>query len=79
MDIPKDILTRLYWRKQLSTLEIAELFNCNKETIRKRLMEFDIVRKSASIARMRYKKYNFSGDLIEKAYLIGFRLGDLNV
>src|SRR5258708_7725330 len=31
------------------------------------------------MARMRYKKYNFSEDLIEKAYILGFRLGDLNV
>lgn len=27
----------------------------------------------------KYKKKNFSGSLTEKAYLIGFRLGDLNV
>jgi len=28
---------------------------------------------------MRYPKYDFSGNLAEKAYLIGFRLGDLRV
>ena len=33
--------------------------------------------KTPAFARMRYKKYDFSGNLIEKAYLIGFRLGDL--
>lgn len=79
IDISKETLERLYWQKDLSTTEIAKAFNCNKETIRKRLIRFNITRKSNSVARMRYKKFNFSEKLPEKAYLLGFRLGDLNV
>lgn len=48
-------------------------------TILNRLNEYEIPKRSPSEARMRYKKFNFSGDKLEKAYMLGFRLGDLNV
>lgn len=48
-------------------------------TIGNRLREFNIPIRSNSAAKMRYPKFDFSGDIIEKAYMLGFRLGDLNV
>jgi hypothetical protein len=77
--IPKKVLEQLYLNGYKSPTTIAKLFNCNRMTIQARIRELNIPFRSPSIARMRYRKYDFSGDLIEKAYLIGFRLGDLNV
>lgn len=77
--VGKEELETLYLKKFLALDKIASHFNCNRETIRNRLKDFGIPKKSSSAARMRYKKFNFSGDKTEKAYLIGFRLGDLNV
>lgn len=47
-------------------------------TIRNRIREFGIQKRSASDARTRYEKRNFSENITEKAYLLGFRLGDLS-
>ena len=79
VEIPKDLLTKLYIEEFKSASSIAKIFNCNRMTILARIKELQIPLKSSSIARMKYRKFNFSEDLIEKAYLIGFRLGDLNV
>lgn len=77
--ISKDKLTNLYLNKHLSTRKLAEIFDCDRMTILNRLKEYQIPKRSSSEAKMRYKKFNFSGNRIEKAYILGFRLGDLNV
>lgn len=79
IDISKSRLENLYIKKLLSTRKIAEMFGCNSRTIRNRLVEFKLEKRSASLSRMKYKKFNFSENLTEKAYILGFRLGDLNV
>ncbi|MBI2411293.1 MAG: hypothetical protein HYV32_05370 [Candidatus Kerfeldbacteria bacterium] len=43
------------------------------------MREYGLQSLSRSIIQSTYKKKNFFGDSDEKAYLIGFRLGDLNV
>lgn len=63
----------------MSPPKIAKIYGCDAVTIRTRMREYSISKRSNSEARMRYRKFDFSGDLIEKAYMIGFRLGDLNV
>jgi len=78
IDIPKDKLEELYKRGK-SAEEIAKIFNCNYGTVLNRLHEHDIKIRDTSEAHIKYPKNNFSGDLLEKAYLIGFRLGDLYV
>ncbi len=77
--ISKKDLYRLYSNENKSTFKIAKIYNCSPGTISNRLNKFNIARKSICQARMRYPKYDFDGDLSEKAYLIGFRLGDLRV
>lgn len=77
--IPREELQRLYWDERKSSIEIAQLFRCHSMTIRNRIAEMDIPKRSPSDARMRYEKHDFPGNSIEKAYLLGFRLGDLSV
>jgi len=79
IELSKNKLYHLYHIKNKSPYFIGKLFGCSFTTITNRLREYGIQLKSPSVARMRYKKYDFSGDLIEKSYLIGFRLGDLSV
>jgi len=76
--IAQEELQRLYWNERKSSLEIAQLFHCHAMTIRNRIREFGILKRSPSDARMRYERGDFSGNSVEKAYLLGFRLGDLN-
>jgi intein-encoded DNA endonuclease-like protein len=45
----------------------------------RKLKEYGIETRDLATSHIIYPKKNFSGNLIEKAYLIGFRIGDLNV
>lgn len=77
--IPKDKLFKLYVEQNKSPEFISKLYGCTFGTVRNRLKKYGIPFKSKSLAQTRYAKYDFSGNIIEKSYLIGFRLGDLNV
>lgn len=77
-------LRGLYLEQRLSIPQIAELYGCANETIRQRLLKHHIPIRSFSQAHLvqhgtidEYK--DFDGDEREKAYLVGFRLGDLHV
>lgn len=76
--IPKKKLRFFYLKERLSPYEICRIYNCSFSTITNRLKEYGIPLKSKSEAQSKYLKYDFSGDLKEKAYLLGFRIGDLN-
>ena len=78
-EIPQDVLEELYIERRLSAEAIGEQLGCSSNVVRTRLEEYEINRRSAAEAAIRYPKTDFSGDLIEKAYLIGFRQGDLYV
>jgi len=77
--INKDKLEELYIKQRKSAEKIAQIFNCNYGTILNRLRDVGIKIRDSSEAHIKYPKNNFSGNLLEKAYLIGFRLGDLYV
>ena len=78
-EIPQDVLEGLYVERGLSAETIGEQLGCSSNVIKKRMEEYGIDRRSAAEAATLYPKTNFGGDLIEKAYLIGFRQGDLYV
>ena len=62
------------------TLEqIARRLGIDLVTVRDLMDHFGLSRRSRAIARIEYPRRAFSGSQAEKAYLIGFRLGDLNV
>jgi len=77
INISQEELKKLYLKKKLSTYKIAKLYRCNEETIRERLHKFGIPIRSKFEANRIYPVYDFDGDLEEKSYLIGFRIGDL--
>jgi predicted DNA-binding protein YlxM (UPF0122 family) len=77
--ISKRELKSLYLRKKLSQNQIAKRNKCSICAIQKLLKRYRIKSRTLSEAQMKYPKYDFSENLIEKAYLIGFRLGDLSV
>lgn len=77
--IPKKKLKRLYHDKKLSCSKIAKKFDCNKITIFEKMKKYRIKTRNLSQANTIYPKKKFDGDDKLKAYMIGFRLGDLNV
>lgn len=77
--IPKKELEVLYYKEKKSKYKIGDIYNCSFKTVLNRMREFGMEPLSRSIIQSKYEKKIFSGNNEEKAYIIGFRLGDLNV
>lgn len=80
LNISKEALINFYYDKKLTQKQIARYFGNQSGTGIRRLMKmYGLKSRSFSEFITKYPKFDFSGNLEEKAYLIGFRLGDLNV
>ncbi|MEK6936136.1 MAG: methionine--tRNA ligase [Nanoarchaeota archaeon] len=77
--INRKALEKLYINNKLSCSEIAKKLGCNRITIFQKLRKFMIKTRNLSEANIIYPKKKFNGNNKLKAYMIGFRLGDLNV
>ena len=77
--IAKSILSDLYVRKKLTQKQIAKIFGHSRFGIQRWMKIYRIKSRNYSEINTKYPKTNFSGQQSEKAYLTGFRLGDLNV
>lgn len=75
----KKELIDFYVKNRLSTWEIQKRYGFSRSTVHRKLREHGIKVRSPAVSHMIYPRHDFSGDLIEKAYLIGFRIGDLRV
>jgi len=73
----KEILYNLYINKKLSTWEIEKKYDYGRGTVYRKLKEYGIKIRSRAESHIIYPRKNFNGNLTEKAYLIGFRIGDL--
>lgn len=79
VSIPKEILLDLYHKQKLTHKQIAKKLGHSRYGIQRWMKIYDISSKTYYETHKVYPKYDFSGNLVEKAYLIGFRLGDLNI
>jgi len=75
--ISRSKLEDLYIRKKLSSRKIAEFYQCAYSTIDNNIKKYDFPTRNIAEAHIIYPRENFSGDKAEKAYLIGFAMGDL--
>ena len=76
--IAKEELMILYIDQKLSMEKIAKLKSCSASIIFDKLKKYGIsCRKSNDATYWKYQRLPFSGNQLEKAYLVGFRLGDL--
>lgn len=69
----------LYIKKRMSSRKIAKIYKCAYSYIDSRIKQLKIPRRNLSTSHITTKRNDFSGDLKEKSYLIGFRIGDLRV
>jgi len=79
VNISKEQLEILYIKKKLSTWQIEKKTGISRGTLHRKLKVFRIITRNRSESHIIHPKQNFSENLIEKAYLIGFRIGDLGV
>lgn len=78
-DITKELLERMYVEQGLSMSEIGRRLSCAGSTIARHLEEHGIPKRSQSEATTIYPRHDFDGRDQERAYLLGFCLGDLHV
>ena len=78
VDCAIEKITRLYIDDGLSLNAVAARLGCSERTVRRKLAEAGVARREDG-SEPRYARADFSGNLVEKAYLIGFRIGDLHV
>lgn len=69
----------LYYQRGLSLKKIASIAHCSESGLERRFKKYNLVSRGDKSRTCKYKRRDFSENRIEKAYLIGFRLGDLNV
>ena len=80
ISISKKELKRLYYNENFSLKQIAKRLGRSKGGVERRLSRYGIkTRGNKHRKHWKYEKKPFDGSREEKAYMIGFRLGDLNV
>ncbi len=75
----KERLIDLYLNKKLSTWKIEKEYGYSRGTVYVKLKEYGLKTRDRADSHIIYERKDFSGNLIEKSYLIGFRIGDLGV
>lgn len=75
----KRFLQEHYIKKRLSTWKIEKKFGYSRGTTHRKLKEYDLKTRTLAESNIKKPRKPFSGNLVKKAYLIGFRLGDLRV
>lgn len=79
INISKEELIRLYYQEKKSKYKIGAIYGCSFSTVLNRMRDYGFKPLSRSIIQSKYSKKNFVGSDVSKAYMLGFRLGDLNV
>jgi hypothetical protein len=77
--VTREQLSSWYYDERKTTSEIGELLGIDQANVIYWMKKLNVPRRSKSDALTKTKRNNFSEDKIIKAYLIGFRLGDLHV
>lgn len=76
--ISKNKLIKLYYSKKYPLSKIGKLYGFSSAGILKKMNYYNIKRRYDYESNTIYTKKEFSGNEELKAYMIGFRLGDLN-
>lgn len=79
VNLPKSKLEKLYLKKKLSTWEIEKRYGYPRGTVYRKLCEYKIKRRTRAEAHIVYPRKDFGGSTVDKAYFIGFAIGDLRL
>ncbi len=77
--LTKVFLEEAYVKQGLSTWAIEKKFGISRSRVHASLRRHGIPTRTIAQSHIRYKRTDFSGNLLEKAYLLGFAIGDLRV
>lgn len=77
--LPREVIEELYFVKGLSHKAIAAHLGVSEPTLRARFRDYGFIPRERGSWLVKHKKKKFNGSDTEKAYILGFRVGDLNV
>lgn len=77
--ISRSELKNLYINQRLSSRKIAKIYRCAYSTIDYKIREYGFPVKTLAAAHITTPRRDFDGSNTDKAYLIGFAVGDLRV
>lgn len=72
-------LYHMYYEEKLSLAKIADRLGVAPNTVLRKMKEYGLPRRELSETARKYLRKPFSGDSIEKHYMLGLRAGDLTV
>lgn len=75
----KSFLEEAYVKRRLSTWAIEKEYGFSRSSVFKALKRFNIPTRTIAEAHVKYARTDFSDNKLEKAYLLGFSIGDLRV
>jgi len=75
----KTFLWREYVKNKLSTWAIEKKFGIPRSAVYVALRRYGIQPRTLARSHLKYERSNFSGDIHEKSYLLGFAIGDLRI
>lgn len=79
INLTKERLEELYINKKFPLSKIAKIYKCSPAGVLKKMRKYKVSLRTLSEANTKYPKKDFDESKTEKAYMIGFRLGDLRV
>lgn len=79
INLKKEELEMLYLKRKLSTWQIEKITHIPRSTIHRKLKEWKIATRDRADSHIIHPRKDFSGNILEKMYIIGFRIGDLGV
>ena len=71
--IDPQTLKRLYWGEKMTIIQIAEKFGVSAWTVHQRMIKSGIPRRENGEVALKHPKPPFSGDSVERAYMLGIR------
>lgn len=79
INLTKEKLEELYINQKFPLSKIAKIYKSSPVGVLKKMRKHKIPLRTLSEANTKYSKKDFNRSKVEKAYMIGFRLGDLRV
>jgi len=77
--ISKSKLRDLYIKRKLSSRKIAKIYRCAYSAIDSKIRKYGFPVKTLAAAHITTLRKNFDGNKTDRAYLVGFAMGDLRV
>lgn len=77
--LSSDVLRELYFVRGLSHRAIAKRVGLSEPTVRARFHEYGFLPRKRGSWMIKYQKLSFDGSDEERAYMMGFRVGDMHV